>query len=103
MAQALKALVIGMGILIIIGMALLGYGIYQKTQELVTEEGKPAQSAKPSFGQAKITIPQGCRIVDMKPAGNRLYVRTGPDQSCSRIYVVDVTTGKTLGTLVASP
>ncbi|MEX2450782.1 MAG: hypothetical protein WD407_08010 [Rhodospirillales bacterium] len=118
MVQVLKALVIGMGILIVIGMGVLGYGLYKQAQEL-DAGGARSSSVSPSvsssapssgggedktgFGEAVLPIPAGCEIAEVKPDGDRLYVIIGPAPSCARIVIVDPKSGKIMGTLKAAP
>ncbi len=108
MVQALKALVIGMGILIAIGMAVLGYGIYQKAKELDLSPKKTVlKSNQSGFKEKTLPIPPGCRIIEMKPDGSRLYLRLGSESSlnrkCMMILVVDTDSGKILGSLKTAP
>lgn len=119
MVQVLKALVIGMGILIVIGMGVLGYGLYKQAREL-DAGGARSSSVSPSasssasssggggkgatgFGEAVLPIPAGCEIAEVKPDGDRLYVIIGPAPSCARIVIVDPKSGKIMGTLKAAP
>ena len=105
MVKALKALVIGMAILIAIGVAALGYGIYQKAKEL--DLGPKKIVTPDGFSEKTLPIPPGCRIAEMKPDGPRLYVRLGPAQGtnrqCTAILVVDTATGETISSLKAAP
>ena len=101
MVQALKALVIGMGILIVIGMAALGYGIYQKATEL--DLGPKKTSSQSGFNEKTLPIPAGCQIVEMKPDGSRLYVRLGPDLKCTKILIIDTKSGNIVGSLKTAP
>jgi len=117
MVKALKALVIGMGILIAIGVAALGYGIYQKAKEL--DLGPKKTVSQGGFNEKSLPIPPGCHIAEMKPDGPRLYVRLssthgsilssipssnqGQDRQCATILVIDTATGKVTGSLKAAP
>ena len=94
--RALKALVIGMGLLIVAGVTLIAYGLYSKATDpgfsFFSAGGGPAQA----FDEASITLPSGCTIVD----GDRLYLRIGPPiNACERVIVLDTHTGKILGTI----
>ena len=113
--QALKGLVIGLGILIVVGFVLLIYGFYAKFNDpdfkvlpdrndrASTATGEPASPPAQVFGETRIALPDGCTLVDMRPDGDRLYVRTGPAGLCERILVIDPATGEVLGTIVAKP
>lgn len=95
----LKALVIGLAILILVAMGLLAYG-------LATGGGKAGRGqpeARP-FGQINLGLPSGCAIVGTIPDGRRLYLTIGPAGTpCRRIIVVDVETGTVLGTIAEQP
>jgi hypothetical protein len=113
--QALKGLVVGLGILIVIGFVLLIYGFYtsfnnpnfkvmaNKGNEASMPAGKPATPRPRSFGEVRIGLPDGCTLIEMRPDGDRLYLRTGPTGLCERIIVVDPGGGEVLGTFVVKP
>ncbi|MBL6945742.1 MAG: hypothetical protein ISR47_03805 [Rhodospirillales bacterium] len=107
--QALKSLVIGMGILIAIGMVLLIYGLIQRASNPeftffglkgnevpVAPESNTAKTVRP-FGDITVPLPSGCRIEGMRPTEGRLFVWIGPDGSCASIIAIDISTGKVLG------
>ena len=91
--QALKVLVIGMGVLIVIGLALVAYG-------LIAKVGRDGQGAA-GFGDVNIDLPAGCVIADARGQDGRLIVRTdGPAQrGCQRVFVIDLSDGRILGTV----
>lgn len=123
--HALKGLVVGLGVLIIAGFVLLAYGFYLKITDpefrvLKAERGRPAAaatepaidpseprsgpaSATAGFGEVRLALPEGCTVVEMRPDGGRLYLRTGPEGLCERIVVVDARTGAVTGTLAIRP
>ena len=101
MVQVLKALVIGMGILIVIGMAALGYGIYQKATEL--DLGPEKTTSQGGFSEKKLPIPPDCSVVEMKPDGPRLYLRLGPERKCAKILIIDTKSGNIVGSLKTAP
>jgi proteasome lid subunit RPN8/RPN11 len=88
--QALKALVGIMGLLIIVGTAVLVWGLYQKAHDPdfhlfgsltgAPEAPKPAApaataSTAASFGSVDLGLGRECRIAGMELASNRLFVR----------------------------
>ncbi len=125
--RILKGLVIGMGVLIVIGMAVFAYGLYQKITDpeftfFAAEpgDGAPASaSAAPptptpaptpapappraAFGTIGVPLPEGCVLARVIPEGDRLYLRIGPAGRCERVVVVDVATGSVLGTIALQP
>lgn len=113
--QALKGLVVGLGILIVIGFVLLIYGFYtsftnpdfkvmaDKRNEASALAGNREIPRPRSFGEVRISLPDGCTLIEMRPDGDRLYLRTGPTGLCERIVVVDSGSGEVLGTFVVKP
>ncbi|MGF1639867.1 MAG: hypothetical protein ACFCUO_02850 [Rhodospirillales bacterium] len=113
--HALKGLVIGLGVLIVVGFMLLIYGFYARVTDpefrVFAERGdraaagpeQPAATGGRGFGEVRIVLPEGCTLVEMRPDGDRLYLRTGPAGLCERVLAVDSVTGEVLGTLVARP
>jgi hypothetical protein len=95
----LKSLVIGMGVLILLGVVAVAYGIYGKMDRRPDAAG-PA-SLKP-FGDIVVPGP-GCAIADVRPDGDRLYMRLGPTGPCARVVVVDLAAGRVLGTVSVAP
>lgn len=118
--QALKLVVVGLGVLIVISIGLLGWGFYSKLKrpegsgDIASAPAVPAppfagSTATPTtaapqaaFGEVRALLPAGCTVVEMRPTGDRLYVRTGPTGLCERIIVFD-TAGRLLGSIVLAP
>lgn len=112
--QALKALVIFMGVVIVIGVAVVGVTIYNRMNRLgeaapTSEAPSAAPSAAvtdvplPAFGDMSVKLPEGCRVIEMVPAGDRLLLRLGSLPRCNRILVVDLATGTQLGSIDLAP
>ena len=112
--QALKLVVVGLGVLIVISIGLLGWGFYTKLKRVDPADGASAVApplagsapfqapAAAAFGEVHFPLPPGCTAVEMRPAGDRLYVRTGPTGLCERIIVFDGA-GRLLGSIVLAP
>lgn len=105
--QGLKILVVIMGILIVISMGLLGWGIYSRLahRSIPEQETPPSATVRPSghFGEVRVDMPAGCTVVEMRPHADRLYLRTGPTGLCERIIVLDASNGRVLGTVILRP
>jgi len=124
----LKFIVIGMGLLIVLGIVLLGYGFYKKSSDpdwrlfgrakpelpaTVTQQPPTppqlAQPAKPRkhpvkpFGDINLDLPDGCYISDVRPNRRRLVVTVGPEPVCNRVYIIDLIEGAVLGTVSPRP
>lgn len=124
--QALKALVIGLGLTIVLVVGVLVWGLFKKaddpefkmftfssdevttatksTPATTTTARPPAPTGiTPSWGTVSLNLPMGCAIQDATTDLGRLYVRTGPTGTpvprCSRITVLDPATGRILGTV----
>lgn len=106
--QALKALVIFMGVLIVVGMGILAYGISVKFGQNVEEE--PAVSAPPRAAalhpwtsDIEETIPAGAKVLETVMAEGRMIVRLAMPDGGQRFVVVDLVGGRKLGTFELKP
>ena len=102
--QLLKGIVIGLGVLIVLGVGLLGYGFVQKSKnpdwQLISSSPAPASETSPkAFATFDLNLPEGCEITGVRPDGARAYLTIGgrPDTSCNRVIVVDTVQGRVLG------
>lgn len=93
--QAIKVLVIGMGVLLVAGLGLLGYGMYAKARKLAPEA--PAHAAP--FGEVAVRLPAGTRVEQMEAVAGRLALRVS-DGTATRILVLDPGTGQVAGVFV---
>ncbi len=80
----LKAVVIGLGMLIVIALGAVALGIVQKFSH---PPSPPAAGAGQGFA-----LPQGAQIVEMQTAGNRLVLRLRSGDR-DEIYIVDTADG----------
>lgn len=119
--QALKTLVAGLGLLIVVGSGVLIWGLYQKATDpdfkmFSFGAGAPdpaapprpsAPAAAPSgaadrpFADVDLGLPATCEIADMQVAAGRLFLRIGGGPACERIVAVDAADGRVLGTITA--
>lgn len=110
----LKSLVIVLGILIVLGIVLLGYGFYKKTSEpgwkpfaeqaetVSKPELSPAlrqQTKTPlkPFGTLSLDLSDGCLITEVKPTRRYAYFMIGPTPACNAVILVDLKKGVVLG------
>ena len=93
--RALKALVIGMAVLIFAGVVVLIVGLVEKAGEL---DGDPPQKAA-GFEDARIALPTGATVEQTHLDGDRILVRLKLADGTSRLIVVSVATGKQTGTI----
>ena len=106
--QALKALVIFMGILIFAGMGLLVYGLMTRGGGSSGGGGLlGGKSATPAadFGELTVPVPEGCSLAGTELAGARLVLRLDglPERGCQQVLVVDLASGRLLGRVKAVP
>ena len=106
--QALKALVIGMGILILVAMAVLAVTIYKRATapggERAMEAGQRTGVASGlAFGTVDLPVPEGAQIEEMNTVDGRLTLRLRLNDGSARIMVVDLASGALLGTLLLQP
>ena len=101
--QALKLLVIVMGILILAGLALLVYGVTQRVSQ--RDDGESEKVRGGEFGDIAVPLPAGCTIAEARGEDGRLVVRLdGPaEHGCQRVIVIDMDDGKVLGRVRATP
>ena len=114
--QLLKALVIGMGVLIIVAIGLLAYGLLTKTttslsqtetqlEQMAISETGPLKG----FGDLALAGNAGCRIESASPAGRRLVIVLAPAMAgapaldCEKVVIIDISTGAVIGGVVLEP
>jgi len=92
--QALKALVIFMGVLIVASLALLAYGLFGRLPKTPEVAG---------FDAVALPLPAGCVLAEAHANGERLIVRSdGPaERGCQQVFVVDLASGRILGRIGA--
>lgn len=119
----LKSLVIVLGLLIVLGVLLLGFGFYKKTTDpdwklfgvdmppasniqalpAVQPNARPAQAPINPFGTISLNLPQGCEITEIIPRRRYAYLMIGPTPECNRVALVDLERGIVLGTIKPQP
>lgn len=114
--QALKALVIFLGVLIVIGMGVLAYGIMLKFGEWQAKKDGEATSfveIAPSApvqvvtevwtGDLKVAIPAGARVAETVVADGQMIVRLTLADDSQRYLIFDLGTGKQIGAIELQP
>ena len=103
--RALKITVVVMGILILIGLALVISRIIQlssKTRGQTTANGTATTTQTTLTEKAKLAIPAGATIKTISLSGHRLAVHYEAATG-SEIAIVDITTGKTVSRIRLVP
>lgn len=117
--RAVKALVIFMGLLIVLALGLLGYGVYSTADRVgkpspvaVVSPDTPPQSATAPvtalvavepFGAIGLDQPPDSRIVAATPQGNLLSVQVDGGGLPDRVVLVDLDARRVLGTVHLGP
>lgn len=110
--RALKAVVIVMGVLILAGMGLVGYGIVKRatTPQAPAKVGVMAlappiagSAAKGPYGPVEIPLPPGARLLGTRAEGDRLLVELALANGGERVLVIELASGALLGTIDLKP
>ena len=105
--RALKFLVIAMGVVIVVGTAVVVITIFQRaaapgsdavSAERAERRGPARPEARGGFGTQQLEIPRGSRIADMIAEDDRLILRLELADGTRRIVVLDTESGARLGT-----
>ena len=107
--KALKALVIGMGALVVIGLGLVGFGIYRNGHPTVAAGPDPVKAnprlsafARTDQFALEVAPPPGTRLEQMQAAGDLIILRfagAGGD----RLTIIDPLAGRITGTVAILP
>ncbi len=97
--QGLKMLVIGMGFAIFAVLAVIIVTITQRVSGPIEDQA--------AFGALDVPLPAGCSLAEASLNGERLLLRySGPGpagQGCQQVLVIDLASGKVLGSVTAKP
>jgi len=91
--QAIKAIVIGMGFLIVAGMVILVYGL---TSGFDSPKGGDEAAA---FGTIRATLPSGATVQGTDLDGDTMLVRLGMPDGSVQIMVFRLSDGRQIGTI----
>src|SRR5882672_4452765 len=99
--KPLRALVIIMGVLIVAGIVVV---IVTIANRLSGGGGEATTTrAVPGFATVDLPVPAGCQVMETTTADDRLVLRLGSGERCNQILIVDIATGRLLGTLRLVP
>ncbi len=100
--RALKVLVVVMGVLIVVGVAVLAatiLGRVNQRQAAVTPAAAVVATRAAPFGQATVPLPVGAKVVEMQAVGTRLVLRLERADGKQELLVLDPDFGTVLGTI----
>jgi len=85
--RVLKAVVIGLGMLIVIGVVALVVGLFWRASKM----GEPAAGtvAPPTALSGPVTLPRGAEIAEMTAAGDRVVLRLRLADGSGRLLFID--------------
>ena len=106
--QLLKIIVISLGILIVLGLCLIGFGLIQKSKDPGWQLFSPSQKnsnlqTTGVFPTFNLDLPKDCKIIGVSPKGERAFIIIGGASLCDRVIIVDTRKGIILGTIMARP
>ncbi len=88
--RVLKAVVIGLGLLIVIGVVALIVGLFWRASKMGEGGGKPAATvAAPSALSGPVSLPRGAEVAEMATAGDRVVLRLRLADGTTRLLFVD--------------
>ena len=88
----LKAIVIGLGVLIFLGVALIVY-------EMISLAGDVVVESSDAYRDATVALPAGSRVVAMTAEGDHLSLLVEDADARQRVITIDVRSGAVLGIL----
>ena len=98
--KPLVALVIIMGVLIVAGDR-------RRRRDHRQPDGRRAdrrtRGPRAAFATVDLPVPAGCQVMETTTADDRLILRLGSGERCNQVLIVDMATGKLLGTLRLVP
>jgi hypothetical protein len=103
--RGLKALVIGLGVLILAGMAVVVVTIANRIADKTAPEvlTGPGRAPAAPFGRSEVAIPKGARVVETTATAGRLVLRLELADGATRLLVLDPETGRESGAIDLVP
>jgi hypothetical protein len=98
--KLLVALVIIMGVLIVTGLVVVVVTIVNR---MGAGNATVSRAASAPFAVVDLPIPAGCEVKETTTTDDRLILRLGSAERCNQVLIVDMATGKLLGTLRLVP
>jgi len=102
--QAIKALVIGMGVLIVVGIAVLVYGL--TTRFDAAKGPAPRGDAAPgpaAFGTIRAALPAGATVANIQMQDGSVMVHLTMPDGGAQVMVFRLSDGRQTGTIELQP
>jgi len=98
--QALKVLVVVLGLLLLAGVVGLGVAIaYRLNHSHPAPAPATARMMSPGGAPRLVTLPAGAKILGAQSDGDRVMIRVGLSDGSERLMLLDWKTGAVLSTL----
>jgi hypothetical protein len=98
--RGLKILVIVMGVMLVVGTAVLGFAIAYRLNHPRRTTPPAASSIVPANGMPRtVMLPSGAKILAVQSDGDRVMIRLGLADGGEELMLVDWQTGKRLSTI----
>ncbi len=91
-ARLLKAIVIGLGVLLLVGVGVLVYAIIDRVGDRVAQ-------APAGYGDGTVSLPPGSRVVAMTEEDDHLSLLVEDADGRQRVMTIDRRSGAVLGVL----
>lgn len=103
--RAIKALVIGMGFLILVGLAILAYGLTNKFGSTMSGGGGESGNAADAvaFGTIRATLPAGATVATVQMQDGTAMVHVTLPDGGAQIMVFRLSDGRQTGTIELQP
>jgi len=109
--KAVKALVIVMGFLILVGLAILVYGLTNKFGSTMSGESDTSTAAvtggggsgTAAFGTIRAALPAGATVANVQMQGDTLMVHLTMPDGGAQIMVFRLSDGRQTGTIELQP
>jgi hypothetical protein len=99
--RGLKGLVIGMGALIVIGLTVVIVTVVKRQggddPSTMKSSAGVSVPVEHGFGEKRVQMPKGAKVVETIIDGNRLVVRLDLNNGGQALLLIDVGTGQRIG------
>jgi hypothetical protein len=96
--RALKLLVVGMGVLLVLGTGALVWAVVYRVNH-----PRPSPVTASKAGTTVIDLPPGGRVESSEVAGDRLVLRLALPDGSGRLLIFDLHNGAPIGTIELRP
>ena len=101
--QALKILVVVMGLMIVAGFVVIAVTIFQRATAPGADMTDRRAAATEPFGKVEFALPPGAAVLDSTIEDGRLLVRLRLADGATRLMILDLADGALVGTVDLRP